>query len=66
MDRKNKVWLIILVVLLILAVVGVVVIRGRLTESEANYVAASALLTQAQDSSAALQTDLDAARAEAE
>ena len=36
MDRKNKVWLIILVVLLIIAVIGVVIIRGQLTESEAN------------------------------
>lgn len=63
MDRKNKVWLIVLIALLILAVAGMVVSRNQLADKQAAYDAVNAQLTEAQDASAALQSDLDAAQA---
>ena len=62
MDRKNKVWLIVLIVLLILAVAGMVISRNQLADSQAQTAAVNAQLAEVQDSSAALQSDLDAAQ----
>lgn len=58
MDRKNKVWLIVLIVLLILAVTGMVVSRNQLAGKQAEYDAVSAQLTEAQDASAALKAEV--------
>ena len=46
MDRKNKVWLIVLIVLLILAMAGMIVSRNQLADSQT-------LLAQAQNDAAA-------------
>ena len=56
MDRKNKVWLIVLIVLLILAVAGMIVSRNQLADSQTR-------LSQAQENTAALTSDLEAANA---
>lgn len=62
MDRKSKVWLIVLIVLLILAVAGMVISRNQLADSQAQTAAVNAQLEEAQNSSAALRSDLDAAQ----
>lgn len=66
MDRKNKVWLIVLIVLLVLAVAGMVVSRNQLTDKQAEFDAVNAQLTQAQESNAALESDLTKAQEEVE
>lgn len=66
MDRKNRIWLIVLLVLFVAAIIGVIVVRGQLTASQANYVEASTRLADEQENTAAMQTELDAAKAAAE
>ena len=66
MDRKNRVWLIVLIVLLIAAIVGLVLVKNQWDESESNYVRASAQLLEEQSAAEKLQTELDAARSEAD
>ena len=48
MDRKNKVWLIVLILLLILAVAGMIVSRNQLADSQAQTAEVSQQLAQAQ------------------
>lgn len=58
MDRKNKVWLIVLIVLLVLAVAGMVVSRNQLTDKQAEFDAVNAQLTKAQEDTAALEAEV--------
>ena len=58
MDRKNKVWLIVLIVLLILSVAGMVFSRNQLSAKEAEFESVSAQLTAAQEASAALESEV--------
>ena len=62
MDRKSKVWLIVLIVLLILAVAGMVISRSQLIDIQAKSAAVNAQLAEAQSASGALQSELDAAQ----
>ena len=58
MDRKNRVWLIVLIVLLIAAVTGMILVKNRLSASETNYAAVSAQLTDVQTSAQTAQLKL--------
>lgn len=58
MDRKNKVWLIVLIVLLVLAVAGMVVSRNQLTDKQVEFDAVNAQLTKAQEDTAALEAEV--------
>ena len=62
MDRKSKVWLIVLIVLLILAVAGMIISRNQLVDIQARTAAVNAQLAEAQSASGALQSELDAAK----
>lgn len=66
MDRKNRVWLIVLLVLFLAAVAGVIVARLQLNDSRADYAAAHIQLTTEQENVAALQSELQAAEEEAQ
>ena len=66
MDRKNRVWLIVLLVLFLAAVAGVIVVRQQLNDSRADYAAAHIQLTTEQENVAALQSELQAAEEEAQ
>lgn len=66
MDRKNRVWLIVLLVLFLAAVAGVIVVRLQLNDSRADYAAAHIQLTTEQENVAALQSELQAAEEEAQ
>lgn len=66
MDRKNRVWLIVLLVLFLAAVAGVIVVRLQLNDSRADYAAAHIQLTTEQENVAALQSELQTAEEEAQ
>lgn len=66
MDRKNRVWLIVLLVLFLAAVASVIVVRLQLNDSRADYAAAHIQLTTEQENVAALQSELQAAEEEAQ
>lgn len=66
MDRKNKVWLIVLIVLLIAALVGIVVVKNQLSAREADYLSVSSHLDAEQQNAAALQAELDSVKADLE
>ena len=66
MDRKHRVWLIVLLVLFLAAVAGVIVVRQQLNDSRADYAAAHIQLTTEQENVAALQSELQAAEEEAQ
>ena len=66
MDRKNKVWLIALVVLLIAALLGIVVVKNQLSTREADYLSVSSHLDAEQKNVEALQAELDSVKAELE
>ena len=64
MDRKNRVWLITLIVLLVASIVGLVLVKNQWDASESSYVRANAQLTEEQSSSEKLRAELDEAEAE--
>ena len=66
MDRKNRVWLITLIVLLVASIVGLVLVKNQWDASESSYVRANAQLTEEQSSSEKLRAELDALKAEIE
>ena len=55
MDRKNRVWLITLIVLLVASIVGLVLVKNQWDASESSYVRANAQLTEEQSSSEKLR-----------
>ncbi len=59
MTRKNRVWLITLIVLLVASIVGLFLVKKQWDASESNYVQASTQLTEEQASSEKLRTELD-------
>ena len=61
MDRKNKVWRIVLVALLLLAIIALLFFNSKLNASREALSTATAQLAAEQESSAALQAELDAA-----
>ena len=66
MDRKNRVWLITLIVLLVASIVGLVLVKNQWDASESSYVRANAQLTEEQSSSEKLRAELDELKAEIE
>ena len=64
MDRRNKVWLILLVALLIAAIVAVIVVNDRLTGSKESLEAASAQLISQQEKYDALSAEYEGVSAE--
>ena len=66
MDRKNRVWLITLIVLLVASIVGLVLVKNEWDASESSYVRANAQLTEEQSSSEKLRAELDELKAEIE
>ena len=64
MDRKNRIWLIVLVVLLIAAVTGMILVKNQLSASETDYAAVSAQLTDAQTSAQSAQAELETVKAD--
>ena len=58
MDRKNRVWLITLIVLLVASIVGLVLVKNQWDASESSYVRANAQLTEEQSSSEKLRAEL--------
>ena len=72
MEKRHKIWLAGLAVLLVAAIVGVFVVRGQLTDREADYATAMSQLTEQQQSAAELEAqveqltgDLEASQTEA-
>ena len=57
MDRKNKVWLVVLAVLLALAIVAVIFINGKLSTSKESLAAVSTRLATQQESFEALDSE---------
>ena len=66
MNSKGKVWQIVLLALLVLAIIAILLFNNKLNASKESLSSTMAQLTQEQNNSAALQKDLDAARAEYE
>lgn len=66
MDRKNRVWQIVLLVLLIVAIIIIGLITNQWSISKETLSSTAALLTAEQDNSATLQTALDSAKADYE
>ena len=62
MDRKNKIWLIVLALLLVAAIVVAFVINGDLSASKKSLEAMSTQLATAQESAAAVEAELAAAQ----
>ena len=59
MDRKNKIWIVILAVLLALAIAAVVIINSRLSSSKASLDAVSTSLADEQQKNADLAADIE-------
>ncbi len=64
MDRKSKVWQIVLLVLLLLAIIAILLFNHKLNANKETLASTLAQLTTVQENSAALQADLDAAKAD--
>lgn len=58
MDRKNKVWLIVLALLLVAAIIAVVIFNGKLSTSNRSLESVSAQLADAQEANEALNAQL--------
>ena len=63
MDRKSKIWQIVLLVLLILAIVAVLFFNNKLNASNESLTSTLARLTAEDQNSASLKADLDTAKA---
>jgi len=64
MDRKSKIWQIVLLVLLIAAIIAIVLFNNKLTASKNTLSSTIEQLNAEQKNAAALQTDLDTAKAD--
>ena len=64
MDRKNRVWLIVLAILLVLAIAAVIVINGKLSTSRESLAAANTQLATQQESFDALNGEYESMGAE--
>ena len=64
MNSKSKIWQIVLLVLLVLAIIAILFFNNKLNASKESLSTTMAQLTHEQANSAALQADLDAARAD--
>ena len=64
MDRKNKVWLIVLAILLVLAIAAVIVINGKLSTSRESLAAVNMQLATQQESYEALNGEFESMSAD--
>ena len=66
MNSKSKIWQIVLLALLVLAIVAILLFNNKLNASRESLSTTLAQLSEEQENAAALQADLDAAKAEYE